>query len=40
MGLTDIRSVVVGPTLASGPDVAREKREQAAEQARQMAADF
>lgn len=40
IGLTDIRSVVVGPTLAAGPDVAREKRDQAADQARQMAADF
>jgi FMN-dependent NADH-azoreductase len=40
MGLTDIRSVVVGPTLAAGPDVARKKREQAAEQARKMAGEF
>lgn len=40
IGLTDIRSVVVGPTLAAGPDVAREKRDQAAEKAREMAGQF
>ncbi|MHC4617901.1 MAG: FMN-dependent NADH-azoreductase [Planctomycetota bacterium] len=40
IGLTDIRSVVVGPTLAAGPDVAKQKRAEAVEQAKEMAADF
>ncbi|MHC4362686.1 MAG: FMN-dependent NADH-azoreductase [Planctomycetota bacterium] len=40
IGLTDIRSVVVGPTLAAGPDVAMQKRSEAIEKAKQMAAEF
>lgn len=40
IGLTDIRSVVVGPTLAAGPDVARQKRSEAIEKAKQMAVEF
>ena len=40
VGLTDIRSVTVEPTLAGGPDVAGRKRSEAIEKARQMAKDF
>ena len=40
VGLTDIRSVTVEPTLAGGPDVAGQKRSEAIEKARQMAKDF
>lgn len=40
IGLTDIHSVVVEPTLAAGPDVAKQKRAEAIEKARQMAARF
>ncbi|HUW19911.1 MAG TPA: NAD(P)H-dependent oxidoreductase [Sedimentisphaerales bacterium] len=40
IGLTDIRSVVVEPTLAAGPDVAKRKRAEAVEKAGQMAKDF
>ena len=40
IGLTDIRSVVVEPTLAAGPDVAKRKRAEAVEKARQMAPQF
>jgi FMN-dependent NADH-azoreductase len=40
IGFTDIRRVIVEPTLAGGPDVARQKREAAIEEARQMAQDF
>jgi len=40
MGFTDIRSIVVEPTLMGGPEVAKAKRESAIEKARQMAKDF
>jgi FMN-dependent NADH-azoreductase len=40
MGFTDIRSVVVEPTLAAGPDVAAERRAAAIELARRMAGEF
>jgi FMN-dependent NADH-azoreductase len=40
MGFTDIRSIVVEPTLLGGPEVAKAKREAAIEQAKQMAKDF
>jgi FMN-dependent NADH-azoreductase len=40
MGLTDIRSVVVEPTLAAGPDTAKQKRSEAVEKAKQMAREF
>jgi FMN-dependent NADH-azoreductase len=40
MGFTDIRSVVVEPTLAAGPDAAQKAKAQAIEKAKQIAADF
>jgi FMN-dependent NADH-azoreductase len=40
MGFSDIRSVIVGPTLAGGADVAKQKRDEAVERARQMAEEF
>jgi len=40
MGLTDIRSIVVEPTLAGGPDTAKEKRAAAIAKAKEMARDF
>jgi FMN-dependent NADH-azoreductase len=40
MGFTDIRSIVVEPTLMGGPEVAKAKRESAIEKAKQMATDF
>lgn len=40
MGLTDIRSIVVEPTLMGGPEVAKTKREAAIEQAKKMAKGF
>jgi FMN-dependent NADH-azoreductase len=40
IGLTDIRSVVVAPTLAGGPEVAEQKRNAAIEKAKQMAGKF
>ena len=40
MGFTDIRSIVVEPTLMGGPEVAKAKREAAIEQAKQMAKEF
>jgi len=40
MGITDIRSVVIEPTLMAGPDVAAAKRKEAVEQARKMARKF
>ncbi len=40
MGFTDIRAVVVEPTLMGGPDVAKGKREAAIEQAKQMGRNF
>jgi FMN-dependent NADH-azoreductase len=40
MGLSDVRSIVVEPTLAKGKDVAKQRRADAVEKARQMAKDF
>lgn len=40
MGLTDIRSVTVEPTLAGGPETANQKRAEAIEKARQLARKF
>ncbi|MFW6162665.1 MAG: FMN-dependent NADH-azoreductase [Planctomycetota bacterium] len=40
IGITDVQSVVVQPTLMGGPDVAQEKLDAAIEQATQIAADF
>jgi len=40
MGLTDIRSVTVAPTLLAGPEAAAAARESAIAQAREMAAEF
>ena len=40
MGFTDIRSIVVEPTVMGGPEVAKAKREAAIEQAKQMAKEF
>lgn len=40
IGLTDIRKVVTEPTLAGGPEVAKDKREKAKALARDMAKKF
>jgi FMN-dependent NADH-azoreductase len=40
IGLTDVRSVIVEPTLAGGPAVAEQKRSAAIEQAKRMAVEF
>lgn len=40
IGFTDIRSVVVEPTLAGGPDTAQAKRVEGVELARRMALEF
>jgi len=40
IGVTDISSVVIEPTLQGGPDVAQEKREAAIAKAREMARSF
>jgi FMN-dependent NADH-azoreductase len=40
MGFTDIRSLMVEPTLAGGPEVAEQKRTAAIEKARQLAGEF
>jgi FMN-dependent NADH-azoreductase len=40
MGFTDIRSLMVEPTLAGGPEVAEQKRNAAIEKAKQMAGEF
>jgi FMN-dependent NADH-azoreductase len=40
VGITDVQSLVVQPTLMGGPDVAQEKLDAAIEQARQIAAEF
>ena len=40
VGLTNVRSVIVEPTLAKGKDVAEQKRSEAIERARQMAREF
>lgn len=40
IGITDIRSIVVEPTLMAGPEVAASKREDAMRRARELAATF
>lgn len=40
IGFSDIHSLVVEPTLAAGPDVAKQKRDKAIEKAKQMAKEF
>jgi FMN-dependent NADH-azoreductase len=40
MGLTDVRSLIVEPTLAKGKDVAQQKRIEAIEKAKQIAKEF
>lgn len=40
IGFTDIKSLIVEPTLAGGPDTAREKREAAIHKAKEMAGLF
>lgn len=40
IGITDISTVTVEPTLASGPEVARQRQEAAIEQARQLTETF
>jgi len=40
IGFSDIRSVTVEPTLAGGPDTAKQRQADAVEKARQMAKDF
>jgi FMN-dependent NADH-azoreductase len=40
MGFTDIRPLMVEPTLAGGPEVAEQKRNAAIEKAKQMAGEF
>lgn len=40
IGLTDLRSVTVEPTLAGGPAVAEQKRSAAIEQTKRMAVEF
>jgi FMN-dependent NADH-azoreductase len=40
MGFTDIRSVVVEPTLQGGPDVGKAKRQEAVEKVKEMAEGF
>ena len=40
IGFSDIRSVVVEPTLAGGPDIAKQRGAEAIEKARQIAKEF
>jgi FMN-dependent NADH-azoreductase len=40
MGLSNVRSLIVGPTLAKGKDVAEQKRTEAIEKVRQIAREF
>ncbi len=40
IGLTDVRSVVIEPTLAGGPDLADERLQQAIAQAKELAKSF
>lgn len=40
IGFSDIRSVVVEPTLAGGPDTAKQKQNEAIKKAKQMAKEF
>jgi FMN-dependent NADH-azoreductase len=40
IGLTDVRVLVVEPTLAGGPELAKQKRAEAIEKAKEMAKSF
>lgn len=40
IGFSDIRSAVVEPALAGGPDIAQQRRAEAIEKARQIAKEF
>jgi len=40
IGFSDIRSLVVEPTLAGGSDTAKQRRDEASEKAREMAKEF
>jgi FMN-dependent NADH-azoreductase len=40
IGLTDVRSVVVEPTLMGGPETAQSKQDEAVEEARRLAVEF
>ena len=40
MGITDVRSIVVQPTLMGGPEVAERKEDEAIAQAEALAIDF
>ncbi len=40
MGITDVTSIIVEPTLAEGPDAAKQARIDAIEKAQQLAKDF
>jgi len=40
IGLTDIRSVTIEPTLAGGPELAKQRRTEAIKKATQLAGDF
>jgi len=40
IGFSDIHSLVVEPTLAAGPDVAKQKRDEASKKAKKMAKEF
>lgn len=40
IGLTDVKKVITEPTLMGGPDVAKSKREQAINKARELAESF
>jgi len=40
MGFENIRSIIVEPTLMAGPDVAKDRLQQALEKAKTTAAEF
>jgi FMN-dependent NADH-azoreductase len=40
MGLNDVCSIAIEPTLEQGPDTAKQKRDEAIKKAKQMAKDF
>ena len=40
IGLTDVRILAIGPTLNQGPEVAKKKRAEAINRAREMAKSF
>jgi FMN-dependent NADH-azoreductase len=40
IGFTDIRELMVEPTLMEGPDTAKQKKEEALNKAREMAKEF